>query len=89
MFGWLRKFGDRGDYQTPTPEPTYESRQAALLGVDIRLSELSGIPRRLRTAEQEEEIDRLVARRSRLMRPAPPVVPDRAEASIRNYQENP
>lgn len=89
MFGWLRKFGDRVDYQTPPQEAAYESRQAALAGVDICLSELAGIPRHLRTAEQDEQIQWLLERRTRLTEQSVPVVPGRAEASIDNYQENP
>ena len=89
MFGWLRKFGDRVDYQTPPQEATYESRQAALAGVDIRLSELAGIPLRARTEEHWDELDRLLDRRMRLTEQLVPVVPGRAEASIENYQENP
>lgn len=77
MFGWLRKFGDRVDYQTPPQEPAYESRQAALDGVDIRLSELAGIPPWARTEEDWDELDRLLDRRMRLVRPAVPVVPGR------------
>lgn len=82
MFGWLRKFGDRVDYQTPPQEAVYESRQAALLGVDIRLSELAGIPPWERTGEHWDELDRLLDRRMRLMadpvlRPSVPIIPGR------------
>lgn len=86
MFAWLRGKG-RVDYQTPPAEASYESRQAALLGVDIRLSELAGIPRHLRTVDQDEEIQRLLDRRMRLVRPPVPV--SRTDRSIDNYQENP
>ena len=84
MFAWLRGKG-RVDYHTPQ-EPAYESRQDALLGVDIRLSELAGIPRHLRTAAHVEEIERLLERRTRLMadpvlRPSVPVIPGRDGAS--------
>lgn len=78
MFGWLRKFGDRVGYQTPPPEPAVVSRLEELAGVDIRLSELAGIPRHLRTALHAEEIERLLERRTRLVRPSVPVVPGRS-----------
>ena len=89
MFGWLRKFGDRVDYQTPPQESPGVSRLEALAGVDIRLAELAGIPPWARTAEHWDELDRLLDRRMRLTERLVPVVPGRAEASIDNYQENP
>ena len=75
MFAWLRGKG-RVDYQT-SPEPSYVSREAAIAGVVIRLSELAGIPRELRTAADVDEIERLLERRARLVRPAVPVAPGR------------
>lgn len=88
MWAWLRGKG-RVDYQTPPNEATYESRQAALAGVDIRLSELAGIPSDLRTVEQWDELDRLLARRKRLTEQTVPMVPGRAEKSIEEYGKNP
>lgn len=78
MWAWLRGKG-RVDYQVPPQEPTV-SRQAALMGVDIRLSELAGIPPWARTGEHWDELDRLLDRRMRLTERLVPVVPGRAEA---------
>jgi hypothetical protein len=72
MWAWLRGLG-RADYQIPPQEAAVISRAAALAGVDIRLSELAGIPRHLRTVAHAEEIERLLDRRSLL-----PVVPGRS-----------
>lgn len=79
MFAWLRGKG-RAEYQTPPQEAAVISRAAALAGVDIRLSELAGIPPWARTEEHWDELDRLLDRRMRLvraMRPAVPVIPGR------------
>jgi hypothetical protein len=78
MWAWLRGLG-RADYQIPPQEAAVISRAAALAGVDIRLSELAGIPRHLRTVAHAEEIERLLDRRSLLTRrPLVPVVPGRS-----------
>lgn len=78
MWAWLRGKG-RVDYQVPPPEAAVESRQAALMGVDIRLSELAGIPPWQRTEADWDELDRLLDRRAQLaVRPAVPVIPGRA-----------
>jgi hypothetical protein len=78
MWGWLRKFGDRVVYEVPPQEPPGQSRLAALMGVDIRLSELAGIPPRERTEEQWDELDRLLERRMRLTQQLVPVIPGRS-----------
>lgn len=78
MRGWLRGLG-RTDYEVPPQEAAIISRAAALAGVDIRLSELAGIPPWARTAEHWEELDRLLDHRMRLTAPPPvPVVPGRS-----------
>ncbi len=88
MFAWLRNLG-RVDYQTPPQEPACESKQAALMGVDIRLAELAGIPPWERTEEHWDELDRLLDRRARLTERLVPVVPGRVDSIIDNYWENP
>ena len=88
MLGWLRKYGGRVVYQTPPQEPAYVSKQEALAGVDIRLSELAGIPPEYRSEEQWDELDRLLDRRMRLTAALASAL-GRVEASIENYQENP
>ena len=70
MWAWLRGKG-RVDYQVPPQEAAVESRKAALAGVDIRLSELAGIPPAQRTEEQWDELDRLLDRRARLASEVP------------------
>lgn len=87
MWVWLRGKGP-ADYQVPPAEASVVSRREALAGVDIRLSELAGIPPWQRTEGQWDELDRLLDRRMRL-RPAVPVVPGRVESIVANYQENP
>lgn len=78
MWAWLRGLG-RADYQIPPQEAAVISRAAALAGVDIRLSELAGIPPYARTAEHWEELDRLLDQRMPLtLRPSVPVVPGRS-----------
>jgi hypothetical protein len=78
MRGWLRGLG-RVNYEVPPQEAAIISRAAALAGVDIRLSELAGIPRDMRTEAEHDEIERLMERRSRLTAPPPvPVVPGRS-----------
>lgn len=74
----------RPEFVTPPQEP-HMSRAAALEGVNIRLSELSGIPHAERTPEYWAELDRLLERHTRLAG----LLAGRAEASIENYQENP
>jgi hypothetical protein len=77
MWAWLRGKG-RVDYQIPPQEAAAVSRMEALAGVDIRLSELAGIPPWARTGEHWDELDRLLDRRMRLtVRPPVPVVPGR------------
>ena len=66
MWAWLRG-KDPVDYQTPPFEAAVESRKAALAGVDIRLSELAGIPPAQRTEEHWDQLDR----RARLAREVP------------------
>ena len=88
MWAWLRGKGP-ADYQVPPAEASVVSRREALAGVDIRLSELAGIPRWQRTGEQRDEMDRLLDRRARLVQEAVPVVPGRVESVVANYQENP
>lgn len=85
MWAWLRGKG-RVDYQTPPQEP---ARPLTLADVDIRLSELSTVPKPQRTQEYWEELDDLIEKRQKLAHPPAPVVPGRAEASIREYGENP
>ena len=87
MWAWLRGKGP-AEYQVPPQEAAVESRQAALAGVDIRLSELAGIPPWARSEEQWDELDRLLDRRARLARSVP-VNPGRVESIVANYQENP
>lgn len=78
MWAWLRGLG-RADYQIPPQEAAVISRAAALAGVDIRLSEIAGIPRHLRTVAHAEEMDRLLDRRVWLTMPPPvPVIPGRS-----------
>jgi hypothetical protein len=89
LFAWLRGKG-RVTYTVPPQESSGVSKLAALMGVDIRLSELAGIPPWERTEEQWDELDRLLDRRARLtVRPAVPVVPGRVTSIIDNYWENP
>lgn len=91
MLGWLRKYGGRVDYQTPPQEAAYVSKQEALAGVDIRLSELAGIPPWCRSEEQWDELDRLLDRRMRLTAALVPVVPgpDRFNQTVETHWENP
>lgn len=87
MWAWLRGKGP-ADYQVPPAEASVVSRREALAGVDIRLSELAGIPPWARSEEQWDELDRLLDRRARLAREVP-VVSGRVESIVENYQENP
>jgi hypothetical protein len=90
IWAWLRGKG-RVTYNVPPQESPGVSKLAALMGVDIRLSELAGIPPWERTEEQWDELDRLLDRRARLtsdLRPVP-VVPGRVDSIIDNYGENP
>jgi hypothetical protein len=78
MWAWLRGKG-RVDFQVPPQEASAQSRLEALTGVDIRLSELAGIPPCQRTEQHWDELDRLLDRRMRLAGPpAVPVVPGRS-----------
>jgi hypothetical protein len=88
IWAWLRGKG-RVTYNVPPQESPGVSRLAALMGVDIRLAELAGIPRQLRTAEQDEEIQRLLDRRMRLTEQLVPVIPGRIDSIIDNRRENP
>jgi hypothetical protein len=89
LFAWLRGKG-RVTYTVAPQESPGVSKLAALMGVDIRLSELAGIPPWERTEEQWDELDRLLDRRARLtVRPAVPVVPGRVDSIIDRYGENP
>lgn len=64
MWAWLRGKGPV-DYQVPPQEAAAVSRLETLAGVDIRLSELAGIPPWSRTEEHWDELDRLLDRRMR------------------------
>jgi hypothetical protein len=88
IWAWLRGKG-RVTYNVPPQESPGVSRLAALMGVDIRLAELAGIPRQLRTAEQDEEIQRLLDRRMRLTEQLVLVIPGRIDSIIDNRRENP
>jgi hypothetical protein len=77
IWAWLRGKG-RVDYDVPPQESPGVSRLAALMGVDIRLAELAGIPPWRRTEEQWDELDRLLDRRMRLTQQLVPVVPGRS-----------
>lgn len=90
MFGWLRKSGDRVDYQTPPAEARDPAE--ALAELEQCLENFRLVPHAERTAAMWRLVDYFLDQRLAMRQPRPrevPVVPGRAEASITNYWENP